>query len=107
MLNSPAVTLQKPSFTFIRVIFVCNILVTSIVGNIALFATWKAPQLVFSEAYENNDSMKIIGGFWIAIGVCSIIGLWNPLEFSPIMIIQIIYKGLFLIVEVLPKLIKN
>lgn len=63
--------------------------------------------MVFSEAYTSNDSMKIIGAFWIAIGVCSALGLWNPLEFSPIMIIQVIYKGLFLIVEVLPKLIKK
>ncbi len=105
--SDTAVTLQRPSFVFIRVIFVCNILVTGVVGTIALFFTSKAPQLVFSEAYQSNDSIKMIGAFWIAIGVCSTIGLWNPLEFSPIMIIQIIYKGLFLIVEVLPKLIKN
>jgi hypothetical protein len=105
--SDPAVTLQKPSFTFIRVIFVVNIIVTGVVGSTALFATSKAPQIVFQEAYESNDSMKMIGAFWIAILVCSAIGLWNPLEFSPVMIIQIIYKGLFLIVEVLPKLIKK
>ena len=105
--GDPVVTVQKPSFMFIRVIFVFNILVTGVVGSVALFATSKAPQIVFSEAYVSNDSMKIIGAFWIAIGVCSTIGLWNPQEFSPILIIQIIYKGLFLIVEVLPKLIKN
>jgi hypothetical protein len=98
---------SEPSFTLIRIIFVCNILVTGVVGSVALFATSKAPILVFSEAYDSSDSMKMIGAFWIAIGVCSTIGLWNPLEFSPIMIIQIIYKGLFLLVEVLPKLIRK
>ncbi len=40
-------TLPKHSITFIRVIFVFNILVTGVVGSIALFATSKAPQLVF------------------------------------------------------------
>lgn len=96
-------TLHKHSILFIPVIFVLNILVTGVVGNITLFAT----QLVFSGVYESNDSMKMIGSFWIAIGVCSTIGLWNPLEFSPVLIIQIIYKGLFLIVEVIPKLSRN
>lgn len=100
-------TLPKHSIRFIQVIFVFNILVTGVVGSITLFATSKAPQLVFSEAYVSNDSMKMIGAFWIAIGVCSTIGLWNPLEFSPVLIIQIIYKGLFLIVEVIPTLSIN
>lgn len=41
-------TLHKHSILFIRVIFVLNILVTGVVGSIALFATSRAPQLVFS-----------------------------------------------------------
>ena len=45
--SETAVTLQTPSFVFIRVIFVCNILVTGFVGITALFFTSKAPQLVF------------------------------------------------------------
>ena len=54
-MDSPAITdngdtvgtLPKHSIRFIQVIFVFNILVTGVVGSITLFATSKAPQLVF------------------------------------------------------------
>ena len=51
--------------------------------------------------------MKVIGAFWIAIGVVSLMGIFSPIKFSAILIVQIIYKGLYLIVEVVPKLIKK
>ena len=63
--------------------------------------------MVFNEVYEENDSMKIIGSFWIAIGIVSFMGIFNPIKLSPVLIIQLIYKGLYLVVEVLPKLIKK
>jgi hypothetical protein len=54
--------------------------------------------MVFQEAYQANDSMKIIGSFWLAIGVVSILGLVSPIKISPVLIIQIIYKALYLFV---------
>ncbi len=51
--------------------------------------------------------MKVIGSFWIAIGIISILGLIYPVRISPILIIQIVYKGLYLCAEVIPRLIRS
>jgi hypothetical protein len=77
------------------------------VGSISLFATSQAPRYSFSDAYEANDSMRVIGSFWIAIGIVSLMGIFRPVKFCPVLVIQIIYKGLFLIVEVIPKLARK
>ncbi len=63
--------------------------------------------MLFSSVYEPNGSMKIIGSFWIAIGIVSVLGLFNPVRISPILIIQIIYKGLYLCAEVVPRMIRG
>ncbi len=89
---------------FLILVYVANICLTGVVGSISLFATSKAPMFVFNDAYEANDSMRVIGSFWIAIGIVSLLGIFRPVKFCPILVVQIIYKGLFLIVEVIPKL---
>ena len=92
---------------FLIFIYVANICLTGVVGSISLFATSKAPRFVFNDAYEENDSMRVIGSFWIAIGIVSLMGIFRPVKFCPILVVQIIYKGLFLIVEVIPKLARK
>jgi hypothetical protein len=92
---------------FLIFIYVANIILTGVVGSVSLFATSKAPTIVFNEAYEENDSMRVIGSFWIAIGIVSFMGIFRPIKFCPILVVQIVYKGLFLIVEVIPKLARK
>ena len=92
---------------FLILVYIANIVLTGVVGSISLFATSSAPRYVFNDAYELNDSMRVIGSFWIAIGIVSLMGLFRPMKFCPILVVQIIYKGLFLIVEVIPKLARN
>jgi hypothetical protein len=48
--------------------------------------------------------MRLVGSFWIAIGIVSLMGIFRPMKFCAILVVQIIYKGLFLIVEVIPRL---
>ena len=97
----------RHQIAFLILVYVANIALTGVVGSISLFATGSAPRYVFHEAYERNDSMRVIGSFWIAIGIVSLMGIFRPMKFCPILVVQIIYKGLFLIVEVIPKLARN
>jgi hypothetical protein len=41
------------------------------------------------------------------IAVLSILGLWRPISFSPILLVQLIYKGTWLLVVALPAIKNN
>jgi hypothetical protein len=87
------------------VTYAANILVAGAVGIMALFFNDFANFRLFGENdYVNNNSSFIVGSFWIAIALNSAMGLIRPLEFSAIFLIQLIYKGLFLIVRIIPLL---
>ena len=93
--------------TFLILVYIANIIVTAVLGSIALFYPTSAPKYVFNEAYKANDSMRVIGSFWIGIGLVSLMGIFRPMKFCPILVLQLIYKGIFLIVEVIPKLARK
>jgi hypothetical protein len=49
----------------------------------------------------------MVGSYWTAILVLSALGLWQPLVYSPVFLLQLIYKGLFLVAVVLPKIARG
>ncbi len=44
----------------------------------------------------------VVGCLWLGIAVLSALGLWQPLTFWPVLLIQLIYKGTWLLVVALP-----
>ena len=44
----------------------------------------------------------LVGSLWTAIMVLSALGLREPLRYSPVLLLQLIYKGLWLVVFALP-----
>jgi hypothetical protein len=53
---------------------------------------------------ESAGWRTITGSLWTAILVCSIAGLFNPVVFAPILLLQVIYKSVWIIFYVLPRL---
>jgi len=53
---------------------------------------------------ESPGWRTITGSLWTAILACSIAGLFHPIIFAPILILQVIYKIIWLIGYVLPRL---
>lgn len=94
--------------TALRVIYIANVIVAGAVGTISLFFPKVARRRLFQEE-ETSDSHAtyITGSFWYAISIISFIAIFFPIKFSPILIIQVFYKGLFLIRRGIPKLIKR
>ncbi|MCH2197992.1 MAG: hypothetical protein MK081_04370 [Flavobacteriales bacterium] len=45
---------------------------------------------------------RLVGALWIAIALVSIAGAIRPVTFSTVLVIQLIYKGLWLILVALP-----
>jgi hypothetical protein len=53
---------------------------------------------------ESSGWRTITGSLWTAILLCSIAGLFHPVVFAPILLLQVIYKTVWLVVYVLPRL---
>ena len=56
---------------------------------------------------ESAGWRTLAGALWTAILVLSALGLYAPLRFSPVLVLQVIYKTLWLLVFVLPLVLKG
>lgn len=83
-----------------------NILVLVPVGLLTLFGGAAGVRLVFQDKFPESEGIRtILGSLWTAILVASILGLFYPVPMSPLLLIQVVYKSLWLAVFVLPRLL--
>jgi len=86
----------------LRIIYALNILVAGFVGLSSLFFPRHSSVHVFQNTITPNWAQRIVGCFWTAIATVSVLGLRHPLRFSPVLLIQLLYKGTWLLVIALP-----
>ena len=86
----------------LRIVYLANVLVAGWISISSLASPKKAAATVFQNAYQPTEVMRLVGCLWLAIAVLSILGLWRPLSFSPVLLVQLIYKGTWLLVVALP-----
>jgi len=83
-----------------------NILVLIPVALTTLFGGERGSRLVFQGKFPESAGIRtILGSLWTAILIGSFIGLIDPVAMSPLLLIQVIYKTLWLVVFVLPLLV--
>ena len=73
--------------TALKLIYTANILVAGWIGIYSIFLPKTAMVTVFSNAYEPTEVVRLVGCLWLAIALLSVIGLWKPLVFSPVLLI--------------------
>lgn len=88
--------------SWMRFMYVYNIVGAGVVGLIILLAPNFAAQHVFADTMIPSIAMSILGSIWLAVGVLSIFGLFYPLQFSLMFLIQLIYKSVWLLFIALP-----
>ena len=91
----------------IKIVFIANVIVASIVGITSLFAMDFAQKHVFQGVFQMNGAMQLVGALWTAIAVLSLMGIFHPVKFSPVLLLQLVYKSSWLIVYVIPSLIQG
>ena len=91
----------------LKIIYILNIIVAGQIAFSAISNPKNASLSIFGNAYQATEVIKLVGCLWLAIAILSIFGLWKPLTFSPVLILQLIYKGSWLIVVALPAFINN
>ncbi|AZQ42866.1 hypothetical protein [Nonlabens ponticola] len=86
----------------LRIVYILNIIVAGQIAYSAMFNPKNAALTTFSNSYPATDMIRLVGCLWAAITILSILGLWKPFTFSPVLLLQVIYKGSWLLLVALP-----
>jgi len=86
----------------IKIVYAANILVAGWIGVWSLLFPRYSASIVFSNSYQHTELIRLIGALWFSIAVLSVFGIFRPIEFSPVLLLQLIYKGAWLLVVAWP-----
>jgi hypothetical protein len=92
--------------TFLLLPYAFNILVLVPIGLLTLFGGERGGRIACQAKFPESEGFRtILGSLWTAILIGSVIGLFFTVSMSPLLLIQVIYKTLWLLVFVLPRLL--
>jgi hypothetical protein len=88
--------------------YIFNIIVLIPVGLLTLLGGERGGQLACQNKFPESEGFRtILGSLWTAILIGSVLGLFFPVAMSALLLIQVIYKSLWLLVFVMPRLLKG
>lgn len=88
--------------------YLFNIVVLIPIGLMTLFGGERGGQLATQGKFPESEGFRtILGSLWTAILIGSAVGLFFPVAMSPLLLIQVIYKSLWLLVYVTPRLVSG
>jgi hypothetical protein len=90
-----------------KLVYIANIIVAGYIGISSLVSPKLSTATIFQHAYQITDTIKLVGCLWLAIALLSVFGLWRPLLFSPVLLLQLIYKGTWLLAVAAPAIKNN
>lgn len=93
--------------TALKIVYVANMIVAGWIGISSLFFPKISAATIFQNTYPHTDIIRLVGCLWLAIAIVSAAGLWQPVIFSPVLLLQLIYKSLWLLVVALPAIKNN
>ena len=85
-----------------KAVYIANLLVAGWISISSLFMPRTAIATVFSNNFAYSESIRLVGALWMAIFVLSILGLFYPQRMSVVLLLQLIYKALWLLFVALP-----
>lgn len=90
-----------------KLIYIANIIVAGWIGIASLLFPTYSAKTIFSGTYTSSPLIQLVGALWLSIALLSIAGLWHPITFSPVLLLQLIYKSSWLIFVCIPALQNN
>ena len=92
--------------TLLHLPYIFNIIVLIPIGLLTLLGGEKGGQLACQSKFPESEGFRtILGSLWTAILIGSVLGLFFPITMSALLLIQVIYKTLWLLVYAMPRLI--
>ena len=86
----------------LKLVYAANVIVAGCVGALSLLRPQLASRVVWENAAPPSIAMQMTGALWSAIAVLSFAGLFFPEAFVAVLVLQVIYKGGWLLVVALP-----
>ena len=81
-----------------------NIAILTPIAVPTIFRMFPADQARF---VESAGWRVLVGALWCGTLVLSILGLFHPLRYSPVLLLQLIYTSIWLFVYVTPRLLQG
>ena len=94
------------TYLTLKLTYLDNILGSCTIAVVSIGSPKNAALNIFNSAIPTEESTRLVGCFWLGIALISALGLWRPITFSPILLLQFTYKLAFLLSVVLPALFK-
>lgn len=87
----------------LQIAYACNLIILGPV-LISMFRDGgNKPIRALQGTVENSDGLRLlVASLWSAIFVLSLAGLFQPVTYVPILILQVIYKLIYLLVYIMP-----
>jgi hypothetical protein len=86
-----------------RIPFILNILILVPVCWSMFFGANGPSVEAFEHRVADSQALRLlVASLWFAILACSVMALWQPQAFTAILVLQVIYKALWLAVFALP-----
>ena len=89
-----------------KVMYLLNVFGAGIPGFLIVCFPEFGEQNVLWES-QDYGVMTIVGSIWLAVGLCSILGFFQPYKFLAIFVMQLIYKSIWLLSFVLPAILNH
>ena len=85
-----------------------NTIILVPIGLMTLFGGERGGQLACQGKFPESVGFRtILGSLWTAILIGSLLGIFFPVSMSPLLLLQVIYKAIWLSVFVLPRLLSG
>ncbi|WP_299522218.1 hypothetical protein [Winogradskyella sp.] len=91
----------------LKLVYIANVIVAGWIGIMSLFYPKTAVSIIFENAYSNSEYIRLVGALWLSIAILSVFGLFRPQAFSPVLVLQLIYKSTWLMVVAIPAIINQ
>jgi hypothetical protein len=88
-------------FGWLKAMYLVNVLVAGPVGLLIVFAPGLAQEVFGTPAYD-PALFGYSGSVPLGFGIAAAFGLRAPLRFSPVLLLQLVYKAAYLLCVVLP-----
>ncbi|MFW9827674.1 MAG: hypothetical protein ACFFEY_08785 [Candidatus Thorarchaeota archaeon] len=88
----------------LKIMYVLMIIIGGIIGLLMLII----PDIMISilgAPAQDPYIYGVAGAFWLGMALLSILGLFDPLKYVPILLLQIIYKALWIFAVFIPNVI--
>jgi len=91
---------------WLKVVYIGTIIVAGLTGLCIIFAPelWRS---IFGWPVTEPFILGIAGSVFLAFGILAIFGLREPLKFSPVLLLQLFYKAIWLVGVIAPAAISG